>query len=99
MPRTILIYEDVLERVRNEIDRRWNGVENFLGDDTAMRESGILEDAGKPTLRVYLSVPAKGGAKKVKSAPVMQKLLRYLFNEDLHYETQVERKTLLWVED
>lgn len=99
MTKTLLIYEDVLSRVRAEIDKRWGGVEKFLDDTKSLKESGILQDeTAKPSLRVYLSVPAKGGMKKVKSLPVMAKLYQYLFDEELHFETEVKRTTLIWVE-
>lgn len=90
-----IAYEEALTKVRDEIDRRFGGVEAFLSNTKELKLAEIAHY--KPTtLRVYLSRPNDQG-KATKSAPVLCALYKYFFGVELQAETWVTKAVHLFL--
>lgn len=80
-------YDEVVDKLRAKIDEEFGGVAKFL-DSPEYKSTGLGEGhKDKAKIYTYLSAPTET-SKRVKSFPVVQKLLQAVYN--LHSEQRKE---------
>lgn len=71
-------YDEVVDKLRLRIDEEFGGVAKFL-ESELYKETGLGESKqDKAKMFTYLSNPTEDGTRKVKSFPVIQKLLEVI---------------------
>ena len=88
-------YDELLRFIRSHIDAEFGGVSKFL-DSPTFEELGFpTDDKEKRKMFTYLSLPAEGEKKKVKSVPILAKLFRGLLEVELESKMKIVRTQLI----